>query len=323
MPHYKKFPYRSEFPDSSEGARSHQTLEDALYWARWKVHRVWRETNEYGLEGDYIYDAPRAIITNRNTGYRWILRRDDHHVEFQTPEMFEDAVAHAAIELHLTVEEAEALAVAIKLEAIADKHIRALASQALDQIALVCREIRERARIADAFTEQPPTRILRKATPAATDEADEPSEDIGPPPQTRYRPLGDPDNLTLKEAGEILGKARNTVYGWYRKGKFPPALDVGRYIPGTNNPVIVVPRYRLGAWQAGERMPEIFQSVFETRHLREPPWACYVPAKGANRVDVEFWIERRALLKGLSKDGKQVYGDALEEGKVYELVPTP
>ncbi len=41
------------------------------------------------------------------------------------------------------------------------------------------------------------------------------------------RPLGDPDNLSLKEAGEILGKARNTVYLWYRQGKFPPAVDVG------------------------------------------------------------------------------------------------
>jgi len=33
---------------------------------------------------------------------------------------------------------------------------------------------------------------------------------------------GDPDN-SLKEAGEILGKARTTIYLWYRNGGFPPA----------------------------------------------------------------------------------------------------
>jgi hypothetical protein len=34
MAEYKKYPYRSEFPDSSESGRSHQSLEDALEWAR-------------------------------------------------------------------------------------------------------------------------------------------------------------------------------------------------------------------------------------------------------------------------------------------------
>jgi len=36
------------------------------------------------------------------------------------------------------------------------------------------------------------------------------------------RMAGDPDN-SLKEAGEILGKARTTIYLWYRNGGFPPA----------------------------------------------------------------------------------------------------
>lgn len=280
---------------------------------------MWRESNEYGVEGDYIYDAPRAIITNRNTGYRWIVRRDDHHVEFQTPEMFEHGVAHAAIELHLTVEEAEALAHAIKREAIEHKHTRALANQALDQIALVCRQVRERARVGDVVIERSTSGIPRKLAPVRTPEPYESHEEVVESPQARYRPLGDPDNLSLKEAGEILGKARNTVYGWYRRGKFPPALDVSRYIPGVNKPVIAVPRYRLDAWRANERMPEIFQSVFERHELQEPPWVCYVPAEDASRVDVEFWVERRGLREGLSKDGKRIYGDDLDEGKVYEV----
>jgi len=63
--------------------------------------------------------------------------------------------------------------------------------------------------------------------------------------------LGDPTTLSLKEAGEILG-ARNTIYLWYLNGKFPPAVDVAPFIPGARKPVIVVPRNRLEAWQAGE-----------------------------------------------------------------------
>jgi len=40
----------------------------------------------YGSEGEHVYpDAETAVITNRNTGYRWILRRKDWRVEFQTP----------------------------------------------------------------------------------------------------------------------------------------------------------------------------------------------------------------------------------------------
>ncbi len=107
---YTTFPYRTEFPDSSERGRNSKTLEDALWWARWQVHSRWRETNEYGRAGEYASDTETAVITNRNTGYRWIVRRDDHRVEFQTPEMLEDVVSDQSVDLHLTVEETEALA---------------------------------------------------------------------------------------------------------------------------------------------------------------------------------------------------------------------
>ena len=105
---FKKYPYRSVFPDSSESGRNHQTLEDALQWSRWTLHSRWRETNEYGVEGDYVRDAETAVITNRNTGYRWILRRKESTVEFQTPGMFEDLVGDQSIDVHLSIEEAEA-----------------------------------------------------------------------------------------------------------------------------------------------------------------------------------------------------------------------
>lgn len=322
MAEYRKYPYRSEFPHSSEDGRNHQTLEDALQWARWTIHSRWRETNEYGVEGDYVHDdAQTAVITNRNTGYRWILRRSDHVIEFQTPQMFEEAVADQTIDVHLSIEEAEALARAAKAEAVKDKRTKALVEQALDQIAILCRQVRERVRAGDAFIDAWTRSIPRKTSHERETETDSRSEEVLESPRPRYRPLGDPDNLTLKEAGEILGKARNTVYLWYRNGKFPPAVDVGPYIPYNNKPVIVEPRYRLEAWQAGERMHDILQVVFETRGLHEAPWVCFTARKGASRDDIDFWTERRGLQKGHSKDGKRIYGEGLEEEKIYELVP--
>jgi hypothetical protein len=62
------------------------------------------------VEGEYVNDAETALATNRNTGYRWILRRDDHRVEFQTEQMLEEAAAEESIDVHLSIEEAEALA---------------------------------------------------------------------------------------------------------------------------------------------------------------------------------------------------------------------
>jgi hypothetical protein len=164
MAEYRKFPYRSEFPDSSERARNHQTLEDALRWARWTIHSRWRESNEYGVEGEYVNDAKTALVTNRNTGYRWILRRDDHRVEFQTEQMFEEAAAEESIDVHLSIEEAEALARAAKAEAIEDKRRRALVDQAIDQIAILCRQVRERVRVGDAFIDGWTRTIPRKTS---------------------------------------------------------------------------------------------------------------------------------------------------------------
>jgi hypothetical protein len=321
MKTYTKYPYRTEFPDSSERARNSQTLEDALQWARWVLHAVWRETNEYGSEGEPIYDAHIAIITNRNTGYRWILRREEWRVEFQTGEMLEQSVAQEGIDVHLTVEEAEALAQAASSGQSGDRRQKALTEQALDQLALLCRRVRERVRLGDQFIDRWSRSIPRTAT----------SEPLGGEPSSRevqpkaprppYPPLGDPANLSLKEAGEILGKARNTLYLWYRNGKLPPAVDVAPFIPGTSKPVIVVPRYRLEAWQAGERMPEILQQVFQAHGLHEAPWVCWTVRKGASAKDVAFWVNRRGWRSAISNEGGRIYGEGLEEGRAYEVRP--
>jgi hypothetical protein len=68
-------------------------------------------------------------------------------------------------------------------------------------------------------------------------------------------------------------------------------------------------------------LPNIFQAVFERQGLHEPPWVCYTRRKGASRDDIDFWVKRRGLQKGLSKNRKRIYGEGLEEGKVYELLP--
>jgi hypothetical protein len=78
----------------------------------------------------------------------------------------------------------------------------------------------------------------------------------------------------------VLGKARNTVYLWYRQGTFPPPVDVGPYLH-VSKPVIVVHRYRLEAWLAREQMPSILQEVFDYHVLHEPPWGCWTAKKGA------------------------------------------
>ncbi len=317
---FTKFPYRTEFPDSSERGRNSQTLEDALSWGRWVLHAVRRETTRYGKEGEHIYpDAEKAVITNRNTGYRWILRRKDWRVEFQTPGMVEVAVANESVDIHITIEEAEALARAAKSAELKDRRQRALLDQALDQIALVCRQVRDRVLAADEFIDSY-ARGLPRRPPEERGASDTVAEEEPPKvPRPRYRPLGDPDNLSLKEAGEILGKARNTVYLWYKQGRFPPAVDVAPFLSGANKPVIVVPRYRLEAWQAGLEMPRLLQDVFERRGLHETPWVCWTVRKGASRKEVAFWVDRRGWKAGVSKEGKRIYGDGLEEERTYDV----
>jgi hypothetical protein len=315
---YTKFPYRTEFPDSSERGRNSKTLEDALQWARWTVHSRWRETNEYGREGEYVHDTELAVITNRNTDYRWIVRRGDHRVEFQTPEMLEDVVSDQSVDFHLTVEEAEALARAAVDAKSKDRRQKALVDQALDQIAVVCRQVRARVEAGDQLID-PWTRAIPRRPPDGPPSPELEEGEEPPRERPRYRPLGDPDNLSLKEAGEILGRKRNTVYLWYKQGKFPPAVDVAPYLGSGTKPVIVVPRYRLEAWQAGERMPPIMQEVLETRGLQEAPWACFVSRRGARKEDIDYWVGRRGLKVAASTTGRKIYGYDLEDGRAYGL----
>ncbi|MFN8232259.1 MAG: helix-turn-helix domain-containing protein [Actinomycetota bacterium] len=293
-------------------------MEDALWWARWQVQSRWRETNEFGRAGEYANDSEIAVITNRNTSYRWIVRRGDHRVEFQTPEMLEGTVADQSVELHLTVEEVEALARATVDAKPKDRRQKALVEQALDQIAVVCRQVRARVEagdeLIDSWTRAIPRRPPDEPPSPEPEQPEEPARE-----RPRYRPLGDPDNLSLKEAGEILGRKRNTVYLWFKQGKFPPAVDVASHLGRGTKPVIVVPRYRLEAWQAGERMPPILQEVFETRGLLEAPWACFVTRRRARREDIEFWVDRRGLKLAASTTGRKIFGTDLEEGRVYEL----
>lgn len=225
MAGYKKFPYRVEFPDSSETPRNSQSLDDSIWWARHTIDSVWRETGEWGRQGEPTTDADKAIITNRNTGYRWILRRRQLYIEFQTDKMLEEAVAKEGLDLYLTVEEAEALARAAS-SGVDDKRTKALRDQALDQIALLCRQVRERIRQGDTLVDSWARGIPRAHVFYELPEEEPAKSEPSPAPRPKYRPLGDPDNLSLKEAGEILGKARNTVYLWHRQGKFPPAVDI-------------------------------------------------------------------------------------------------
>jgi hypothetical protein len=62
---YIKYPYRTEFPDSSESGRNSQTLEDALQWARGgaALHLAGDQRVRHG-GGPVHPDAETAIVTN-------------------------------------------------------------------------------------------------------------------------------------------------------------------------------------------------------------------------------------------------------------------
>lgn len=316
---YKKFPYRTTFPDSSESPQNSQTLEDALHASSWRLNRVWKEDGPWGRKGQPTTDADRAIVVNRNTGYRWIMHRGRPEVEFQTPAMLETIACEQGVEIFLSLEEAEALARSAQGKEPGEIRQKALTDQALDQIAYICRQVRNRVTAGERQVDRRYTALRTWSDhPPAREEQEGTALEPRVEPTYPQRPLGDPDNLSLKEAGELLGKARNTLYGWYRSNKFPPAVDVAPFL-GESKPILVVPRYRLQAWLDGERMPAIFEKVFNGHGLREAPWQCWSVKRGASKQDVAFWVARRNLKEGRSKTGKRIFGEGLEDGLAYDV----
>ena len=88
-------PYRLEFPDATEDGgfvreRNWPTLERAFHEAR--CAQNWVKKSELSPANP----AYVAVITNRETGYRWILRRGSTKVEFQTPEMLAEHIGRSS-----------------------------------------------------------------------------------------------------------------------------------------------------------------------------------------------------------------------------------
>ncbi len=111
-------------------------------------------------------DAHVAVITNRDTGYRWILHRGSATVEFQTPGMLAEQVAGDHLDLYLSVEEAEALADAAESAETPDKRKAAIVKQAAGPIRLLAGQVREARRRAETNT-HPRTSLHRNpGTPA-------------------------------------------------------------------------------------------------------------------------------------------------------------
>lgn len=81
-------------------------------------------------DGAPATDADVAVITNRDTGYWWILHRGSEAVEFQTPDMVAEQVAAAGLEVYLSVEEAETVADAAETAERLDKRKADVARQA-------------------------------------------------------------------------------------------------------------------------------------------------------------------------------------------------
>jgi hypothetical protein len=148
-------PYWVEFPGSSADkgdpyCRSHNavSLERALSDARSVLWRRWKENREW------VYPcADVAVITNRDTGYRWILRRGSDAVEFQTPGMLAEQVASDQLNLFLSVEEAEALAGVAESAEVTDKRKAAVVRQAAGQLQLLASQVREARRQAETHVD--------------------------------------------------------------------------------------------------------------------------------------------------------------------------
>jgi hypothetical protein len=140
-----------EFPDATPDGflvRNHScpSLEKAIENARYALGWVLKSDDSPGN------DAYVAVITNRDTGYRWILRRGPRTVEFQTPSMLAEQIAGDHLDLYLSVEEAETLAGAAESAETPDKRKAAVVRQATGQIRLPASQVREARRRAETGT---------------------------------------------------------------------------------------------------------------------------------------------------------------------------
>lgn len=166
-------PYWVEFPGSGADkgdpyCRDHNavSLDRALGDAREVLWRRWKENHEW------VYPlADVAVITNRDTGYRWVMRRDSAAVEFQTPGMLAEQVASDQLNVFLSVEEAEALADAAESAELTDKQTAALVRQAAGQLRLLASQVREARRQAETHVgwHAELKRDLRRAERARTE----------------------------------------------------------------------------------------------------------------------------------------------------------
>lgn len=141
-------PYWVEFPSATPDGflvRNHNSpnLERAIQDARYALGWVLKSDGSPGNDADV------AVITNRDTGYRWILRRGSATVEFQTPDMLAEQVAGDHLDVYLSVEEAEALADAAESAETHDKRKAAVVRQAGGQIRLLAGQVREARRHAE------------------------------------------------------------------------------------------------------------------------------------------------------------------------------
>jgi hypothetical protein len=195
-----------EFPGATQDGflvRDHNSpaLESAIQDARHTLGCVMKSDGSPGNDADV------AVVTNRDTGYRWILHRGSATVEFQTPGMLAEQVARDHLNVYLSVEEAEALADAAESAEISDKRRAAVARQATGQIRLLAGQVREARRRA----ETEPDVHRRKPAAWILD-----LRDFGPPPG--------PGSGTERETTGVRGRRAVMLWPW----KFPRFWEISR-----------------------------------------------------------------------------------------------
>jgi hypothetical protein len=246
MAAYPKFPFRSEFPDSDEGWRNHKTLEDALDWARWTIHSRWQETNEYGRAGENTCTTARG--RSSRTGIRAIDGSFAETIAGWSSRLLR--WSRAPLEprpLNFTSRwrrqrrwRERQWTYSSRIGGRGRSSVRpSIRSRwSVDRCAS---EWRSAMSSSTRGLGQSPVYHPARAGCRCWDSTRRPWGE-----RPRYRPLGDPDNLSLKEADDRRPQ-RNTVYLWFKQGKFPAAVDVAPYLGSGSRPVLVVPGYRLEA----------------------------------------------------------------------------
>jgi hypothetical protein len=204
-------------------------LESAIQDARHTLGCVMKSDGSPGNDADV------AVITNRDTGYRWILHRGFATVEFQTPGMLAEQVARDHLNVYLSVRRASRTwsassricpVACLATAALRSRRNRTYCPQACKPAAWILDLVAREANGRCSSSENPPrpgqTRLaVRRGIPADQNPRkhfprERPNRDFGPPPG--------PGSGTERETPGARRRQAAMLWPW----KFPRIWEISR-----------------------------------------------------------------------------------------------